>query len=684
MAGPINGFSWRSAGIGTKVSLSIFMLVGLVITFFVLAIIATITLSEEKKALTDVASQVRRVNEMLILTHQDVTRRTTLLAKGFLRLYPGKFENNEAATIDIQGKATPTLTLSGKVINLDFSEIDKFTSTSGAVASIFARSGDRFIRVITSLKNEKGERVLASVLDSSHPAFKSVTAGGSYQGSATLFGRSYMAQYDPIMDQGGKVIGITAIALEYEDLLVNLKNMIRRDKLGETGYFYILDAQTGNNLGKLIIHPTLEGQSILESKDSGGREFIREILARKNGTIRYPWINKDKGETSPRDKLVAFTHNEQWNWVVAGGTYVEELGRELQNLRLIFLTLGLLLVIILTGILFLLVRRLVVTPLLEAQRAVQALSQGDLSVRLAVRQQDEIGQLAESINKIGIELGGVVHSVRQGSQAVANASAEIAQGNQDLSARTESQASALEETAASMEELNSQVRQNADNARQANQLASSASTVAIRGGEVVGRVVETMKGINDSSRKISEIIGVIDGIAFQTNILALNAAVEAARAGEQGRGFAVVASEVRSLAGRSADAAKEIKNLINASVERVEQGTTLVDEAGTTMTQVVGSIQRVRDLVGEISFASNEQSAGVAQVGEAVTQMDQSTQQNAALVEQMAAAASSLKSQAGDLVHTVSVFKLDTNDSWSDPKDKQRGISPYRELRLQQ
>jgi methyl-accepting chemotaxis protein len=214
-----------------------------------------------------------------------------------------------------------------------------------------------------------------------------------------------------------------------------------------------------------------------------------------------------------------------------------------------------------------------------------------------------------------------------------------------------------------MEELSSQVKQNADSARQANQLASNASTVATRGGEVVGRVVETMKEINNSSRKISDIISVIDGIAFQTNILALNAAVEAARAGEQGRGFAVVASEVRSLAGRSADAAREIKSLIGASVERVELGTTLVDEAGTTMTEVVNSIRRVSDLVGEISSASNEQSAGVAQVGEAVTQMDQATQQNAALVEQMAAAASSLKAQAGDLVQTVSVFKLDASDA---------------------
>lgn len=297
-------------------------------------------------------------------------------------------------------------------------------------------------------------------------------------------------------------------------------------------------------------------------------------------------------------------------------------------------------------------------PLSQAVNAARAVAAGDLSLAISYRGTNETAQLLKALQEMQQSLVHLVSQVHNNSDNVSSASAEIAQGNNDLSARTEQQASALQETAASMEQLNTAVRNNADNARQADELARTACKVATQGGDVVAEVVHTMKGINDSSRRIADIIGVIDSIAFQTNILALNAAVEAARAGEQGRGFAVVATEVRVLASRSAEASREIKSLIGASVERVEAGTTLVDRAGRTMTEVVASIQRVTDIMGEISAASTEQSQGVDQINEAVTQLDQTTQQNAALVEEMAAAASSLNSQARDLVATVASFKL--------------------------
>ncbi|MFZ4479900.1 MAG: methyl-accepting chemotaxis protein [Rhodoferax sp.] len=292
----------------------------------------------------------------------------------------------------------------------------------------------------------------------------------------------------------------------------------------------------------------------------------------------------------------------------------------------------------------------------DTREALSKISRGNLATGIVNLGRSD--SLMGTMIQMESSLQGLVTGVRQSAGGIAMATQEIAAGSQDLSSRTESQASALESTTRSMHDLDSTVRQNSDSARQANQLALSASAIAVQGGEVVGQVVETMRGINESSRKIADIISVIDGIAFQTNILALNAAVEAARAGEQGRGFAVVASEVRSLAGRCADAAKEIKGLIGTSVERVEQGTALVDKAGSTMTEVVDAIKRVTDIMGAISASSREQSLGVAQVGEAISLMDQTTQQNAALVEQMAAAAGSLHSQANELVEAVAVFKI--------------------------
>ncbi|MDM0074625.1 methyl-accepting chemotaxis protein [Variovorax sp. J2P1-59] len=333
------------------------------------------------------------------------------------------------------------------------------------------------------------------------------------------------------------------------------------------------------------------------------------------------------------------------------------------------------------------IARIVARPLSEAVKVAQSVASGDLTSRIDAQTKDETGLLLAALKDMNDSLVKIVGEVRTGTDTIATASSQIATGNQDLSSRTEEQASSLEQTAASMEELTGTVKQNADNARQANQLAVSASEVAVRGGSVVGQVVDTMGSINASSRKIVDIIGVIDGIAFQTNILALNAAVEAARAGEQGRGFAVVASEVRSLAQRSAAAAKEIKTLIGDSVEKVEEGSKQVAEAGRTMEEIVDSVKRVTDIMGEITAASQEQTSGIEQINQAITQMDQVTQQNAALVEEAAAAAGSLQEQAGSLVQSVSVFRLghhqQADRAIAQARSMSRAVVPQREPRAQ-
>jgi methyl-accepting chemotaxis protein len=299
-------------------------------------------------------------------------------------------------------------------------------------------------------------------------------------------------------------------------------------------------------------------------------------------------------------------------------------------------------------------------PLHQAVEVAAAVAKGDLTQRIEVKTRDEVGQLLQALKDMNASLGNIVGEVRSTTDSISTAAREIAAGNSDLSSRTEQQASSLEETASSMEELTSTVKQNAENAKQANQLAANASDIAVKGGQAVNEVVQTMGSISASSKKIMDIISVIEGIAFQTNILALNAAVEAARAGEQGRGFAVVAAEVRNLAQRSAAAAKEITALISDSVDKVEIGSRQVDQAGATMNEIVQAVKRVTDIMSEITAASSEQSAGIEQVNQAIVQMDETTQQNAALVEEAAAAAEAMQEQTGSLMRAVSVFKLET------------------------
>ncbi|WP_428422414.1 methyl-accepting chemotaxis protein [Methylibium sp.] len=354
---------------------------------------------------------------------------------------------------------------------------------------------------------------------------------------------------------------------------------------------------------------------------------------------------------------------------------------EVQQSKLLLLVLAAV-SIVLGGMSAWVLTRSVTVPLERAAATTRAIAAGNLSQRIEAEGRDEVAGLQRSLAEMQSSLGKMVSAVRLSTDSITTASSEIATGNQDLSARTEQTASNLQETASSMEQLTGTVKQTAESARTANQLASSAQATAAKGGKVVSEVVSTMEDINASSKKIADIIGVIDGIAFQTNILALNAAVEAARAGEQGRGFAVVAGEVRNLAQRSAQAAKEIKDLIGASVERVESGSKLVADAGRTMSEIVGSVQRVSDIIGEITAAAAEQSEGIGQVNTAVTNLDQMTQQNAALVEQSAAAAESLKDQAIRLAASISVFRVDGSDAAvSRPADARQPLAAHSPVR---
>ena len=829
----------------------------------------------ENQGLASITDKVHLVRQM-IETNASAIRDEA----GHLNaLFAGEF--HEAFSLDgTAGDGLPVLKNGGMVMNGRFNEVDAFTAQSSAIATLFARKDDEFLRVTTSLKKENGDRAVGTPLSHDSPAYAKLLAGESYVGRTVLFGKDVYASYSPIKDGAGKVIGATFIGRDFSAEMAVLKKAIAATKIGDTGYVYVVDATPGKSMGDLVVHPSKQGQNALAFKDAEGSEFVRQMIAMKQGSIRYPWLNKELGETHIREKVALFEYFPEWNWVLAGSTYMDEFEQAANALAWQMMLSTLAVVLVLTGVMYWLMHHLVTRPLQRAIGGFHEIAGGNYSAPVDTLRDDEVGKvfqglksmqvrlsfdvaeakrvsdenlgvrfalesvtvpvtladennklvfmnqaaealwqsmsseiakrapdfsiaamkerglahyledeasrtvyrsaleesqildidlaqrklrvtaspvkdqsgnyrgrvsqwidrtaevavegevaalvesaahgdftrrvelsgkrgfhlrLSEGLNKLvgevssGLEdvarvlgaisrgvltermegefegtfgqlkddtnttverLREVLGRIQEATEAVNLAAQEIASGNADLSSRTEEQASSLQETASSMEEINATVKQNADNALQAKALAVNSNHVVVRSGAMVQKVVETMSAIQNSSKTMFDIIGVIDSIAFQTNILALNAAVEAARAGEQGRGFAVVASEVRNLAQRSAIAAKEIKTLIANSVNQVQSGVSQVQDAGRTMEDALASFQKVTYLVTEIATASAEQSAGVDQVTLAVSQMEEVTQQNAALVEEAAAAAESLEDQARSLARAVAVFDL--------------------------
>lgn len=506
--------------------------------------------------------------------------RMNTFARTFAAGFSGTFSLDPSAFVDVEGKRTPVMRSGSTVLNLNFSIPDQFTAQSNVGGTVFVRSGDDFIRITTSVKKNDGTRAVGASLDRSHPAYRPLLAGASYCGFASLYGKQFMTQYDPIEDQSGRIIGVLGLAWDVED------------------------------------EP-------------------RMCIAGK----------------------VALTTSAAYGAAYAG--FIALLGSMVpETLRLPMAAFGAGSAALIAAVVFFLIRRNVMAPLVLGKTASQKIAAGDLSTQIHVDRRCEIGQILQAVNGISVGLAGVVGNVRDATNSIHTASTEISAGNADLSVRTESQATSLQQTASAMEELTATVKQNAEHAAQANGLVASVSAKAAEGGAVVGQAVETMQAIKSSARRIEDIIGLIDGIAFQTNILALNAAVEAARAGEQGRGFAVVANEVRNLAQRSASAAKEIKQLIEESVKTVDAGARYVEGAKNSIEDIMASVRNVVVLMSEISTASQAQSDGIISVNREITQMDETTQQNAALVEQAATTSVGMREQADKLSQTVSIFRL--------------------------
>jgi len=637
--------STDNRSVARRITLLAIVLVALVLLLVGLAISTLTSRSTRDQVVRSVGDTVQSVAQSLDAadaTNRELVQQTI---KGFQRQFDTAMQLDET---------TGELKSYGAPVNGDTSAVDAFAAQSGGVAAVYARKGDDFVEITTSVKDAQGVRVPGAPLERSGPAHQRISQGESYAGRTLVQGRPTMGYYLPVKDAAGKAIAALFVGNDISVFDSMLEKQVAQTRFFQNGGLYVIDPRGGLDEAVFVVHPSARGQKVLQAFPQG-RAFFEALAQAPDGLVR-----EAAGVLQPNSEapwaLVRKTRAEGW-WVVAEVPDAEAMASQRTVNYSVWGLMALALVLLGAG-LFVVLRRGVSDPLRQLTHAVTLVGQGDLTQSFQSAKHDEIGALVHEVEAMRQRYVQMLQQVRQAVDGITTASAEIASGNQDLSARTEHAASNLAETAQSMEELTATVRQSADAARQAHQMSGAAAEVATRGGQVVGEVVATMGDIQQSSRKIGDIIGVIDGIAFQTNILALNAAVEAARAGEQGRGFAVVASEVRSLAGRSAEAAREIKRLIQASVDRVESGTQLVQNAGATMDEIVASVHRVGDIIGEISAAAAEQSDGIGQVNTAVNQLDQMTQQNAALVEQSAAAAQSLREQAQRLTGAVQVFKL--------------------------
>jgi methyl-accepting chemotaxis protein len=568
-------FSRLSAlSIRTRLALIIAATTALLLTGFTVFLISYVKQMNAERE----TQALQETNKTLVNMVAQTNEIMKIQAKQWGATFQSRFR--AAFSLSEQGDA-PTLRVGDVVLNQRFEEVDAFTRDSkGNVATIFARQGDDFVRIATSLKKDDGNRATGTLLGPTHPAYELVRAGKDYNGLATLFGRPYMTHYHPVADGNGRIVGILFVGMDIAPSLDFLRQTIRDIRIGKTGYPYVLDARDGPSGGTLLIHPAQEGRNIAGAKDSDGREFIREILSRRDGIITYPWLNKEAGEQTPRSKIVAFNEFKEWQWIVASGSYTDEIFSLAQRIRDALLIGAVVLTLVILAVLSHLINRVVIAPVNAATALAVRLAEGDLSAQEAVERKDEIGRMLDALRSMRDRLAGIIGEVRTAADNLSNASGQVSATAQSLSQSSSEQAASVEESTASMEEMSASIVQNTENAKRTDGMASTAARQAVEGGEAVGRTVEAMK--HDCRVRI----GIIDDIAYQTNMLALNAAIEAARAGAHGKGFAVVAAEVRKLAERSTGrGAGDWQRSPVAAVKDAERAGALIGEVVPAITQ---------------------------------------------------------------------------------------------------
>ncbi|WP_457807766.1 methyl-accepting chemotaxis protein [Kushneria sp. EE4] len=594
--------------------------------------------------------QTRQFTDSVTLFDQSLQQQSARFLKLFQTdaLAP-PFVLDPTQTVNVRSTRTPLLMDQRGALNMDTQRVDDFTRRTGTPVTLFARTGDDFVRINTSLKDAQGERAVGTLLDRSGASYRALMEDRVYSGIATLFGTPYITRYEPIHDAGGRVIGASFIGVDITADLENFKERVRSLGVGENGYFMIVDADTGS----ILAGGEHEGTSLNNVLDADGNPAFAPIFQGQRGLFEYRLPNTEHAR-----RTTYFMQYPDWHWVVAATAVNADIDDQIAAARNRFLLIALGLALAAALAVYFMMRRSLSHPLASVQGMAGHLANGDLRQHLDSHRKDEIGSLVGAMNGISDGLRDIVSRVRQSVEGIGHASSEIASGNMDLSRRTESQAASLEQTAASIEELTATVRQNTERARQGDSMAEEVVASAREGQQRLGRAMTTLRDLDATASKMSDIIATIDGIAFQTNLLALNASVEAARAGAHGRGFTVVADEVRRLAVRCSEASADIGQLIRHTIEEVTTGNAHIQQSGEQIEEITARMESLGVIVNEISRASEEQLEGIEQVSSALASLDETTQHNAALVEQSAAASGHLDEQARKLSEVVRVFHL--------------------------
>ncbi|KTS25817.1 MULTISPECIES: methyl-accepting chemotaxis protein [Pantoea] len=638
-------FSLSRTSLGVKLCAITSVSVGVLLLVLTLIQSQNASRQLESLAMDDMVNQVQGITEMASMFNATLTQEVGNYTQLFVSFLPKRFSRDETSRIQVGEFSTPTLRAGLKTLNLDQIAVDDFTDRTSAVATIFVRDGDNFIRVSTSLKKEDGSRAIGTQLDRTSGAWKKVTQGEIYRGLATLFGHRYITQYQPVKDDSGTVIAIIFVGVQIDKQYGLMREKVLARRLGDSGHFYVLNGTPG----------AMQGQYLFDKQAEGKRPDWQEGVL--NAMLTQP-EGVQQADIDGETKMLAWQQLPGWNWIVVGEVNRDSLLAPVIHSRNMFLITGLILVLLFAPCFVWYSRRAITRPLQQVIHLAEQYAAGNLLVHLATTRHDEVGQLINAINGIGEGLEKIVAQVRRAAQEISDGTDTIAASSHNISEQIGRQASSVEETSASMEQFGATVEHTADSLRQAMSLVAEASSIVDNGNQTVTRSVNTMSAINVSSQSIADITHVIESIAFQTNILALNAAVEAARAGEHGRGFAVVAAEVRALAQRSAQAAKEIDTLIATSIRHVAEGHALSEQTRDAMSEIVTHIEQVQALMGEINVAAQQQTAGIGQVNLAMNQISQATHQNSELVTQAEQTAQSLSDKGHHLTQLVSVFSI--------------------------